>query len=256
MGDHRRPLRERVRAAAMPIAACVLVLASSTSVDKGLRPFVEPGVVDLPLYQQSPDATPLTPYERRSCSSAILIATGSDPFYRLTSVADGVRFDIDADSQAEQLSWTERGTPVAFLAIDRDGDGAITSGRELFGRHTRPGSANGFSALADINMDTNGAVARGSVNADDPLLAKLLLWTDANHNGTSERSELRPAGEAFSDIGLGYQPQHGSDLFGNRFIFEGWAHVRTAPGRNSAASAEEDVQRRRRIYSVCFAQSM
>ena len=255
MGDHRRPLGERARATALPIAACVFVLASSAVLNKrSPTSAVQPP--RLPLYQQLSGAIPLTPEERRSCASAILIATGSDPFYRLTSAADGVRFDIDADGTADRLAWTQANSSVAFLAIDRDEDGAVTSGKELFGRHTRPGSANGFSALSDMNMDTNGAVLQGSVNADDPLLAKLLLWTDANHNGTSERSELRPAGETFSDIGLGYQAQHGSDLFGNRFIFEGWAHVRTAPGRNSAASAEEDVQRRRRIYAVCFAPSM
>jgi hypothetical protein len=110
---------------------------------------------------------------------------------------------------------------------------------------------------ADQNdLDTNGGVERGSISEDDPLFARLLLWTDANHNGISERAELQGASDHSSDVGLGYGFEYGRDLFGNAFAFEGWAHVRTAPGRNRAESAEEDVHRRRRFYAVCFARSM
>ena len=48
-------------------------------------------------------------------------------------------FDIDGDGVPEQISWTEADSDVAFLALDRDGDGRITSGKELFGNHTLPG---------------------------------------------------------------------------------------------------------------------
>ena len=248
----RQPLARRFRASAVPMVACVFVLVSSKTVDKGggipeRRPPVPP------LYHKAEAATPLTTYQLRSCPSALLIATGDRPFYALTSVEDGVRFDIDADGKAEQMAWTERGAAVAFLAIERNGDKAITSGKELFGRHTWPGSPNGFSALSDMNMDANGGRLRGSVNGDDPLLARLLLWTDVNHNAISEPRELRPAGELFAEIGLGYHSEKGRDQFGNAFLFEGWAMLRTAPGRNRAASPEEEQERRRRPYSVCLA---
>jgi hypothetical protein len=42
---------------------------------------------------------------------------------------------------------------------------------------------------------------------DDPLFARLLLWTDRHHNGVSEASELRPAHEVLADIGLAYAPR-------------------------------------------------
>jgi hypothetical protein len=48
--------------------------------------------------------------------------------------------------------------------------------------------------------------------------------------------------------------EDGRDLVGNHFVFEGFAHIRTAPGRNRPASAEESWQRLRRTYAVCFAQ--
>ena len=248
------PLAARLRPVALPVTACVFVLAFSVGVDKrgpGDRLPPEP-----PLYQRDPAATPLTPEGKRSCSSAMLIATGNDPFYRLTSAADGVRFDIDADGSPDQVAWTQRGTSVAFLAIDQDGDGEITSGHELFGRHTWPGASNGPSALLKMTFDSNGGVTRGSVSEDDPLFARLLLWRDTNHNGISERAELQAAGHHFSDVSLGYKYEYGRDLFGNAFVYEGWAHVRTAPGRNRSLSAEEDVRRRRRFYAVCLVRSI
>lgn len=56
-------------------------------------------------------------------------------------------FDVDGNGLPERIAWTPADAEVAFLALDRDGDGAITSGKELFGNYTLPGSTNGFDAL-------------------------------------------------------------------------------------------------------------
>jgi hypothetical protein len=69
------------------------------------------------------------------CQSPIVMSFGGG--YDLTSAADGVRFDIDADGTKERIAWTRQGTNVAFLAVDRDGNGVIDSGAELFGDSTR-----------------------------------------------------------------------------------------------------------------------
>lgn len=56
-----------------------------------------------------------------SCESPILVNLRNNTAqYHLTSSADGVRFDIDADGRTEQISWTAKDTPVAFLAMDRN----------------------------------------------------------------------------------------------------------------------------------------
>jgi hypothetical protein len=68
--------------------------------------------------------------------SPIIISTGRSSRYKLTSASEGVLFDIDGDGIAEQVAWTEPVSDVAFLALDRDGDGRITSGRELFAKFT------------------------------------------------------------------------------------------------------------------------
>jgi hypothetical protein len=183
----------------------------------------------------------------------LIISLDKNAKYKLTSIAKGVAFDTDADGVPEYVAWTDPKSDVAFLALDRDGDGRITSGKELFGDHTLPGAKNGFHALELMAAASNGGVARGSVSTEDPIFESLLLWRDANQNGVSEPSELRPASEALSAIGLGYRRSEEEDGQGNKFIFRGWAHLRTAPGKNRPNTAEEDVARTITIWNVALA---
>jgi hypothetical protein len=184
--------------------------------------------------------------------SPIIIATSRNTTYKLTSAEHGVLFDIDADGVLEQIGWTERNSDVAFLALDRDGDGQITSGRELFGNYTLQGVPNGFAALQKMAMQSNGGIERASVSEDDPLFGRLLLWTDRNHNGISEPNELTSARQTVSEIGLGYEISKRADRHGNVFKYKGWAHIRTAHGRNRASDTNDSAQRRRIIYDVYF----
>lgn len=60
-------------------------------------------------------------------------------------------FDIDLDGHADQIAFV--GTGSGFLALDRNGDGEINDGSELFG----PESGDGFAELAayDLNDTAN-----------------------------------------------------------------------------------------------------
>lgn len=189
-------------------------------------------------------------YECTNENTPIIISTRHGAAYKLTPAADGVLFDLDADGVPEQVAWTQATSELAFLAVDRNGDGQITSGSELFGNRTFPGAQNGFEALARMAMATNGGQRRGSVSSDDPLFERLLLWTDRNHNGLSEPSELRPASDVLSDIGLGYSLSRRRDEFGNIFLYKGWVHVRTKRGRNEARSQEENEARTRPAWDI------
>ena len=117
----------------------------------------------------------------------------------LTSVAGGVLFDINGDGVRERVAWTVAGAPVGFLALDRDGDGAIDSLGELFGQvasgQRRPeGTANSFPDLAAFDRPENGGNGDGVISAADAVFAQLRLWVDANHDGVSQPGELADAG--------------------------------------------------------------
>jgi hypothetical protein len=162
-----------------------------------------------------------------SPGSPIIIDT-SGKGYHLTSVEEGVRFDLDGDGQTEQVAWTQRGADNAFLAFDRNGNGVVDDGTELFGSYTpaypngdrQVTTPNGFEALRFAEGPSYGATspADGIIDARDPIFSQLLLWTDRNHNGVSEPDEL----EHLSDVGLvsirtDYRRSKRADRFGNEF---------------------------------------
>ena len=171
--------------------------------------------------------------------------------YLLTSAEDGVRFDIDADGDLDQIAWTVSGSDVAFLALDQDGDGTIASGRELIGSHTLPGARNGPNALTMLASDAVAGERRGVIDGRNPLFFKLLLWTDTNHNAISEHEELRPVEQAVSSVGLGFTPQHRKDRHGNVSRFRGFVHIRTTAEDQVIRTADEDNERRRSMYDAC-----
>ena len=113
----------------------------------------------------------------------------------------GARFAF-APGVPVATDWPTAVTP--WLALDRDGDGVITSGAELFGDRTRlpDGSRalHGFAALAPL--DANGD---GVIDAADPAFAQLLLWGD----------DLRPASTMLVSISLAYQRDVRCDGRGN-----------------------------------------
>ncbi len=142
----------------------------------------------------------------------------SQPSFKFTSAADGVLFDIDANGSLEQLAWTDAGSGDGFLALDRNGNGRIDSGRELFGDHTaQPPSdhPNGFNALSvfDSNHD-------GLISSDDGIWPALRVWVDANHNGVSEATELAPlSAYAIRAIDLAYHESRRKDGNGNELRY-------------------------------------
>ncbi|HCA26695.1 MAG TPA: hypothetical protein DEP05_03475 [Betaproteobacteria bacterium] len=87
-------------------------------------------------------------------------------------------FDIDSDGQAERLPALGPGS--GFLALDKNGDGAIDNGNEWFGAAT----GDGFAELAGDDADHNGWI-----DAADPVFGKLRLWIP-NGNGRERLASL------------------------------------------------------------------
>ncbi|HEV2708164.1 MAG TPA: hypothetical protein VGV59_19770 [Pyrinomonadaceae bacterium] len=155
--------------------------------------------------------------------SPIIIDLAGDNF-SLTNLRDGVRFDLDSNGHAEQLPWTTANSDDAWLVLDRDGDGRITSGRELFGTYTEQpagGVPNGFLALRLLDADSDGFIT-----AADPRFAALRLWVDVNHDALSQPVELHTlASKGVSSIATGYRETRRKDRYGNEFRYLGEAVI-------------------------------
>jgi len=163
--------------------------------------------------------------EQGGCASPIVIDVENGS-YRMSGPDNPVQFDLDADGVAEASTWTAVGSSVGFLALDRNQNGKIDDGSELFGNHTALENgqiaANGFDALAAFDANHDGVI-----DAADPIWPSLVLWTDANRNGRSEPEELRSLGTAVHMISLDYRTHMRRDGFGNLFRYESTVQLST-----------------------------
>lgn len=91
-------------------------------------------------------------------------------------------FDIDADGQSDNISLLTQGS--AFLALDRDHDGKINDGKELFGTQ----NGNGFADLASHDSDHNDWI-----DENDAVFASLRLWIK-DASGTDRLVDLKSMG--------------------------------------------------------------
>lgn len=126
---------------------------------------------------------------RRGCNTPLVVAFAGEP----------VAFRTDAGAFAFRGSavasdWPTSDTP--WIALDRNGDGVIDRGDELFGDAV-PGAHDGFEALAQLDANHDGRIDR-----DDPAFASLVLWADRDGDRRSTADELTPLASVVTAIPL------------------------------------------------------
>lgn len=159
---------------------------------------------------------------------------------KFTKPGEHVTFDFGEGKKPSV--WLANGSEVAFVALDKNGNGTIDDAQELFGNTTRgpddKPAPNGFDTLK--KYDSNGD---NVIDSQDAVYAKLFLWSDTNVNGQSEASELRK----LADSGL----VSISTAYTGRFDFED-NHGNLSNARSTASFADGST---RFVYDVWFAEA-
>ncbi|ACZ12026.1 calcium-binding protein [Sulfurospirillum deleyianum] len=97
-------------------------------------------------------------------------------------------FDMDGDGFKERTSWSE--STDGLLALDKNQDGIINNGSELFGNYTKLTNGtlakNGFEALSQYDLNKDNII-----DNKDSIYAHLKVWSDTNSDGISTSDELK-----------------------------------------------------------------
>ena len=178
------------------------------------------------------------------CGSPIVIDTAGKGF-QFTSAQDGVQFDISGTRNAVQIGWTAAGSRNAFLALDRNQNGRIDNGKELFGNFTRQppsDSPNGFLALAQFDKPEHGGNGDGVIDQKDAVFSKLVLWIDENHDGISQPNEMHTLPEmGVYSLSLQYKQTLRADPSGNWLRYKGKINTQGQPRRDHVHRVIYDV---------------
>ena len=148
----------------------------------------------------------------RTTASAIVLDLDGDGIETIGRKAK-VLFDHEDDGFAELTGWVS--PDDALLVLDRNGDGQIDNGTELFGNNTvlpnGSSAENGFVALKELDSTKDGVI-----DAQDARWSELWLWQDRNSDGTVDDGELITLENAgINCLKLGYEIVDDIDEHGN-----------------------------------------
>jgi hypothetical protein len=156
-------------------------------------------------------------------STPLLIAFGSTWVGALTSAERGAPFRLSPGGVVERVAWPRQSqTRAGWLARDRNGNGTIDDGSELYGTATiqivAPGELrHGFKALAV--EDSNGDSV---VDPQDSAYNDIRVWFDLDLDGQSQEGELRSLAElGVIQLKLRHESVREFDAGLNLCIFEG-----------------------------------
>jgi hypothetical protein len=177
---------------------------------------------------------PSTPCDLIASPLLVTFSDGPHEPLRLTSQAQGVRFDILGENSdprphsPKQISWYHQQN-YYFIALPDD-HGEVNGIDQLFGNNT-PGpdhmfAGHGYAALAKYDSNHDGWITK-----DDAVFAKLRLWKDDNGDGVAQAAELRSLRE-MKVTGIDLEPDSSFreiDRYGNETRMK--SVVRTEDGK-------------------------
>jgi hypothetical protein len=159
-----------------------------------------------------------------ACNSPLLLDLNGDGI-RTTTGWYPVHFDFDGDGTKEITAWTAPDGDEGFLWLDLNANGVVDSGRELFGDSTLlptgETSQHGFEALAVYDRYELGGNDDGLITDGDLIWRFLRLWIDRNHDGVSQRQEIRHlSAEGVLSISLVYVEARDYDDAENLHLYQ------------------------------------
>ena len=159
--------------------------------------------------------------------SPIVIDTRRDGI-ELGPAGRGVSFDVNADGFPDRVQWVRPGGDEAFLTLDRNRNGVVDDGSELFGVGTpllAGGTApNGFVGLAQYDQPLLGGNDDGVISRADAIWQELSMWVDANADGVATRDEMRrPESFGLTSFATIPKVRRYTDPAGNSLPYWAWA---------------------------------
>ena len=155
--------------------------------------------------------------------------------FHLSGADPAVSFDIDADGALDPIAWTKAGEDDAFLCLDRNHNGVIDDGRELFGHATPLVSGHrarvGYRALEELDGPELGGNQDNRIDALDSMFRELCAWVDSNRDGLSQTDEIHSLDEVgVAALEYDYRPTRMWDQYGNLFRYVSRVEMRSESG--------------------------
>jgi hypothetical protein len=147
-----------------------------------------------------------------------------------------VLFDHNGDGIQTGTGWV--GKDDGLLVLDKNNNGTIDNGAELFGDNTilKNGqkAKDGFAAISDLDLNQDG-----KLNSSDAAFANLRVWQDINQDGFSQATELKTLDElgissinTVASITGGQNQNNGNVIIGSSSFMQSDGTIKTSGALN------------------------